>query len=403
MKKIVVLGAGFAGLKSVVALQKKLRDQVEIYLVDRNDYHYETIRLYEIASHENNYTKISFELADVINPKMTHFVQDEVVEIAPDQKAVFLKNHQPLTYDYLIVGLGFTLSDFGIAGAKENALPMFNVQTAEKIRDHLDAQMKDYRISKDPNDLKIIICGGGFQAIELASALAGARDRYAQIAGVKVDEITIQMFDGSRRLLPMFNDKLLAYALNVLAKNNIQIETKAKISEVTPHSVVYTAGDEEDKQTKEANTIIWMMGFSGSPVVSASGFKENRGRVLVDEHLTDPDHQDIYFLGDVSSVMVPGKKWPYPNTGQLALSMANFAAKDIQARITGKNRPEKYVYKDLGVVSDLGSNKAVASAMGMNLKGYPASALKKIVIDKSIFETGGLKEMMAIGRFDFWH
>lgn len=402
MKKIVVLGAGFAGLKTVVALQKKMRDQVDITLIDRNDFHYETIRLYEVASGENPYTKMSFALADVIKPKMTHFIQDEVRRINPHDKTVELGRHAAVKYDYLVVGLGFTLSDFGIPGVKENALPMFNVKTAEAIHDHLVAQMKDYQKTKNPNDLKIIVCGAGFQAIELASALASSRERFAKIAGVAPQEITIKMLDGSTRLLPMFGKKQLAYATKTIKENGIEIIQNARIKRIYSDQVVYSLKDDPTEIKMPANNIIWMMGFSGSPVVEKSGFKTNRGRVLVNEHLTDPAHPDIYFLGDVSSVMIPGKKWPYPNTGQLALSMANYAAKDLAARIQGHNRPNPYEYHDLGVVVDLGERKADALAMGMKFTGYPASALKKIVIDKSIFETGGVKETLAIGRFDFY-
>lgn len=402
MKKVVVLGAGFAGLKSVVELQKKLRDEIELTLVDRNNFHYETIRLYEIASGENDYTKISYKLADVLKNN-TKFIQDEVIKISPENRSVELKNNGAISYDYLIVGLGFTLSDFGIQGVKEYTYPMYNVKTAENIHQHLVNQMRNYRRSKDQNNLNIIICGAGFQAIELASALADARKRLAQEANIDPKKISIKMIDGSPRLLPMFDDKQLSYAMKIIKNNGIQIIQNARVKKVEPNKVIYGVKDDKNEHQLEANTIIWMQGFSGSPVVTVSGFKANRGRVMVTDHLTDPEHDNIYFLGDVSSVMVPGKKWPYPNTGQLALSMANYAAKDLTARIKGQSRPSKYVYHDLGVVVDLGGSKAAASAMGMKLNGYPASALKKIVIDKSIFETGGLKETFAIGRFDLYH
>ncbi len=101
--------------------------------------------------------------------------------------------------------------------------------------------------------------------------------------------------------------------------------------------------------------------------------------------------------------MVPVKKWPYPNTGQLALSMANYAAKDIKSRIMGQTRPDKYAYHDLGVVVNLGNSEAAGLAMGHAFKGYFAATLKKITIDKSVLETGGIKETMAIGQFDFYH
>lgn len=406
MKTVVVLGAGFAGLKTVVALQKKMREQVKLILVDRNPYHYETIRLYEVATGETPYTGMSYEINDVINSKMTTVITDEVEKINIADKTVELKDHAPLHYDYCVVGLGFTLSDMGIKGAKENALPMSNVKEAEAIRDHLYAEMRAYQQDHDTKHLSVVVCGAGFQAVELANAIAMARPELAKMAGANPDQITIKMIDGSPRLLPMFRGKLLDYALNTIKKNKVEIIKPAYVNEVTDNSVLYKMADEKDDaklEEIEAGTRIWMMGFSGSPVIENSGFKNRRNRVLVSDHLTAPESDDIYVLGDVSSVMVPGKKWPYPNTGQLALSMANYAAKDIRSRIMGQTRPDKYVYHDLGVVVHLGGSQAAGLAMGHAYKGYLASALKKIIIDKSVLETGGIEETMAIGRFDLYH
>ena len=219
MKTVVVLGAGFAGLKTVVALQKKMREQVKLILVDRNPYHYETIRLYEVATGETPYTGMSYEINDVINPKMTTVITDEVEKINIADKTVELKDRAPLHYDYCVVGLGFTLSDMGIKGAKENALPMSNVKEAEAIRDHLYAEMRAYQQDHDTKHLSVVVCGAGFQAVELANAIAMARPELAKMAGANPDQITIKMIDGSPRLLPMFRGKLLDYALNTIKKN----------------------------------------------------------------------------------------------------------------------------------------------------------------------------------------
>ncbi len=115
------------------------------------------------------------------------------------------------------MGLGFVLSSMGIAGAQENALPMSNVKQAQAIRDHIESEMRAYVKDHDSQHLSIVICGAGFQAIELAGALAQARPCFAQTAGTDPEKITIKMIDGSPRLLPMFQGKLLDYAINLSA------------------------------------------------------------------------------------------------------------------------------------------------------------------------------------------
>lgn len=406
MKKVVVLGAGYAGLKTVVELQKKLRGQVEITLVDENPYHYEATDLHEVASGNLPASKITFPITDVLDSRMTTLILDHVNKVNQEKKTVELANHKPLTYDYCVFALGFVSENFGIKGAEENSLPMADVKEAEAIHDHIIAQMKDYRQTKNPNDLKLIICGAGFTGIELAGALADARPRYAKLAGVNADQIEIEIIDASKRLLPMFNDKLAAYGVKLLKKLAVHITTEARIQEIQPDAVLYKGPDDEEGAPLhkiEGNTIIWTTGVSGSPIVAESGLKERRGRVMDNDHLTAPNADDLYMVGDVAAVMPPDGKRPYPTTAQLALSMANYVAKDIAARVKGSKRPGPYTYKSLGTVASVGNTRAFGEASGISVKGYPASFLKKMIMNKSLMELGGFKELFAKGRFDLYH
>ncbi|HJF53757.1 MAG TPA: NAD(P)/FAD-dependent oxidoreductase [Limosilactobacillus coleohominis] len=406
MKKIVVLGAGYAGLKTVVALQKKVKGTAQITLVDQNDYHYEATDLHEVASGNLPASKISYPIKDVLDPTVTTFIQDRVTKVDPATKTVELDHHEPLKYDYCVMALGFVSENFGIKGATANSLPMASVDEANAIHEHLVATMKNYRQSQDANDLKIIICGAGFTGIELAGALHDAKRRLAGVAGVKSDDIQITLIDASSRLLPMFNDKLANYGVALLQKLQIKIIKDAFINEIQPGKVLYKKKDDAEGtplHEVDANTIIWTTGVSGSPVVGESGLPERRGRVMDTDHLTAPDDDDLYMIGDVAAVMPPDGKRPYPTTAQISLSMANYVAKDLAARLNGGNRPGAYTYKSLGTVASVGNTRAFGVAMGGHYHGYPASFIKKMIMNKSLLETGGVKELMAKGRFDLYH
>lgn len=406
MKKVVVLGAGYAGLKTVVELQKKCQGEVEITLVDENSYHYEATDLHEVASGNLPASKITFPIADVLNPKMTTLLLDHVEKVNEAEKTVELAHHQPLKYDYCVFALGFVSETFGIKGAEENSLSMTSVKEAEAIHAHIIDRMKDYQQSQDPADLKIVICGAGFTGIELAGALADARPRFAKLAGVTPDKVTIDIIDASKRLLPMFNDNLAEYGVNLLKKLDINVITEALIQEIKPGTVLYKGVNDEDGTPLheiQGNTIIWTTGVSGSPVVAESGLQQRRGRVMDSGHLTAPQDDELYMVGDVAAVMPPDGKRPYPTTAQIALSMANYVAKDIAARVKGTSRPGAYTYKSLGTVASVGNTRAFGEASGHSFKGYPASVLKKMIMNKSLMELGGFKELFAKGRFDLYH
>ncbi|MDO4902630.1 MAG: NAD(P)/FAD-dependent oxidoreductase [Limosilactobacillus sp.] len=406
MKKVVVLGAGYAGLKTVVELQKKLHGKVEVTLVDQNDYHYEATDLHEVASGNLPTSKITFPIADVLDPSMTTFIVDRVEKVDEENKKVELANHEPLSYDYCVFALGFVSETFGIKGAVENSLPMTNIVESEAIRDHIEAQMKNYQSSKNPEDLKIVVCGAGFTGIELAGALADARPRYAKWAGVTPDQIKIHVIDASNRILPMFNDNLANYCLKLLDKLDIELTQSALIQEIQPNTVLYKGADDAEGtplHEVKAGTIIWTTGVSGSPVVAESGLQARRGRVMDSEHLTVPEDDDMYMIGDVAAVMPPDGDRPYPTTAQIALKMARYVAKDIEARVNGTKRPGAYTFSSLGTVASVGNTRAFGESKGITMKGYPASVVKKMIMNKSLFVQGGLKELIAKGRFDLYH
>lgn len=401
MKKIVILGAGYAGLKTVVELQKKVTKTAEITLVEQNDYHYEATSLHEVAAGNVAPEHISFGIREVLSPAVK-LIKDRVVKVDPDAKQVELAEHAPLNYDYCVMALGFVSETFGIKGAAENSLPMANVDQAARIADHLNEQMTQYRADHNPDHLKIIVCGAGFTGIELAGALYDARKRLAKVAEVDPAAIQIKMIDASPRILPMFDDKMKDYAVKLMQKEQLILQGQAAIKGIKPGAVVYQTKDEQLHE-ETAGTIIWTTGVSGSPVMAASDLPQRRGRVMVTDHLTAPDYDDLYVLGDVAAVMPPDGKRPYPTTAQIALTMGIYAAKDLTARVTDGQRPGPYSYHSLGTVASMGNTHAFGVAMGMKYYGYPASVIKKMIANKSLIETGGVKELLAKGRFDLYH
>lgn len=402
MKEIVILGAGYAGLSALKKLQKK-GEGIHITLVDRNDYHYEATELHEIAAGTQPAEKICYYITDVVQPEMTSFIQDAVTKIDPDEKKVTLAGGKTLGYDYLIVSLGFESETFGIPGADEYALPMVNVEMAVKIHEHLLDMMKKYRETQVKEYLKIIICGAGFTGIELLGELEEGRKALAEVAGVEEKEIEISCVNSGKRLLPMFSEKLADAGLDHLKERGIHLLTGYAIKEVKKDTVVCEEKSEEPEETElTAKTIIWTTGVKGSHVIGDSGFAEKRGRVMVTENLTDPICGNVYLIGDVSAVMDKSCNRPFPTTAQISMKMGEYTAKHILAVLKGE-KIEPFSFKPLGTVASLGNTYAFGQVGKAEIKGYPASVVKKGIADKSLLGTGGVKELLSKGRFDFYH
>lgn len=404
MQEILVLGAGYAGLKTVRSLQKQAGD-FHITLVDRNDYHYEATELHEVASGSQPKEKITFSIKEVIDEKKVTFIQDSVVKVNPEEKTAELAKSGTLHFDYVVVALGFCSETFGIVGAEENALQMVDINTAENIHRHIIKMMEKYRETKDKNYLRILVCGAGFTGIELAGALTDEKKRYAEIAGVTADQIEIICIEAATRILPMFDDELANHGLELIKKLGINLMLGSMIKEIKPGEVVYATSPDEnaERQSIAAETIIWTTGVSGSKVMGESGFAERRGRVIINADLRDPKYDNVYIIGDVSALIDPSNDRPYPTTAQIATQMGAHAAKNIAHQLNNE-ATENFTYESKGTVASVGNTHGLGIVdKSTKVKGYPASFIKKAIMNKSLVDMGGLKELLAKGRFDLYH
>lgn len=400
MKEIIILGAGYGGLKALHYLQKAKED-IHITIVDKNDYHCEIISLAEVASGSIPKEKIMFPIKDIVKKDRTNFIQDEVTKIDSDNNKVYLKSKGELEYDYLIVALGFHSESFGIDGVDQYALSMDSIPTALKIKNHIEDEMKAYRKDKDENHLKIVVCGAGFTGVELLGSLKDMKETYAELAGVSKEQIQLICVDHSSVFLPMFNRNLADYGMKWLIKWGIEFHLECGINQITKNGLVYV-DKEEKKHQLEAGTVIWTTGVSGSDVMRESGYEERRGRVRVNQDMSSPNHQNVFIVGDVSAFFVEGEKRPYPTTAQIALQMGHCAAHNIIHLIKGE-KTIPFVYHNRGTVASIGNSKSFGVGLGLPVKGYIGSVTKKMIDNLSLYETGGIKELMSKGKFDFYH
>jgi len=302
------------------------------------------------------------------------------------------------------LALGFQSETFGLKGAAENALPMDDLETSEAVYQHIEAKAKHYAETQDPNDLSIAVCGAGFTGIELLGELSQSLPKLQTRYNTPAFKVTC--LEMGKSILPMFDKSLADYALAFMDKHNIEMKLGAAITEIKPGAVVYQDKNTDDETPHEvaANTIVWTVGVSGSQVIADSGFEQRRNRVVVKDDLTLEGHPEVYIIGDVSAVMDPASNRPYPTTAQIALACGSHAAKNIGLALRGhETRP--FVYKSVGTVASLSDRDGIGEIFSSNKKihGYIASAMKKIITDRSLMESAHLSTTLAKGRFDLYH
>ncbi|WP_125573542.1 NAD(P)/FAD-dependent oxidoreductase [Levilactobacillus huananensis] len=400
MATILVLGGGYAGMRAIKFLQREVPSEDKIILVDKTSTHTEKTNLHEVAAGTIAPDRITYEINDVISSRVA-FIRDKVTNVDVDQKQVTLADHEPITYDYLIVALGFQSETFGLKGAEENALPMDDLETSEAVYRHIEAKVKGYAQSQDPNDLVVAVCGAGFTGIELLGELTQSLPKLQ--TRYNTPAIKLVCLERSPAILPMFDKSLADYAMAFMAKHNVEMKLGSNIKEIKPGAVVYSDGNDEEHE-ETANTIVWTVGVSGSQVIADSGFEQRRNRVVVEPDLSLADHPEVYIVGDVAAVMDADSERPYPTTAQIALAAGAQAAKNIGLQRRGRETLP-FVYKSVGTVASLSDRDGIGEIFSSNrkIKGYVASAMKKVITDRSLLESAHLSTVFSKGRFDLYH
>src|SRR5690625_2118768 len=170
-KKILVLGAGYAGLTTMSRLQKTLGFQdADITLINKNEYHYEATWLHQVAAGTIHWEEATYPITKVINTQKVRFVPAEVTAIHRDEQRVET-NQGEFEYDILVVALGFESESFGIEGMDQHAHTIVDPESALAARQEIEKNFANYRSSGDEKDLAILVGGGGFTGVEYLGEL----------------------------------------------------------------------------------------------------------------------------------------------------------------------------------------------------------------------------------------
>jgi NADH:quinone reductase (non-electrogenic) len=369
--RVLVLGGGFAG----VGAAKKLKDaDADVVLVDRHDYHTFQPMLYQLATGLIETTAVGHSLRDLLHGQDNTTVHlDTVTGIDLVAREVRFAELEPISYDYLVLGLGAEVNFFGTKGAAEHAFPMYTLPDAVRLKNHVlerwEAADKDPRLVED-GALNVVVVGGGPTGVETAGALAElyradfSRD-YRQIAP---EQARIVLVEAGPELFPMFKPNLREYTQEALEKRTVEVRTGVAVESVSATRVTLKTGE-----VLKAHTLVWGAGLQGNQLVQSLGLELQRGnRIAVGPELTLPDHSEVYVLGDVAAISDPKSEQVLPQLGSVALQSGEYAGETIGRRIAGK-KIKPFAYRDKGTMAAIGRGAAVVQMLGgRTMKGRRA-------------------------------
>ena len=397
-KKVLVLGAGYAGLQTVTKLQKELSaEEAEITLINKNDYHYEATWLHEASAGTINYEDLLYPVESVLKKDKVNFVTAEVTKI--DRNAKKVETDKGIyDFDILVVALGFVSETFGIDGMKDHAFQIENVLTTRQLSRHIEDKFANYAASKekDDKDLSILVGGAGFTGIEFLGELTDRIPKLCSKYGIDQNKVKITCVEAAPKMLPMFSDDLVNHAVNYLENRGVEFKIATPIVACNEKGFVVEVNGE--KQQLEAGTSVWTAGVRGSHLMEESFEGVKRGRIVTNQDLTIAGHDDIFVIGDVSAFIPAGEERPLPTTAQIAMQQGEHVAKNIKHILNGEAK-EEFEYVDRGTVCSLGSHDGVGIVYGKDITGKKAAFMKKVIDTRAVFKIGGVGLAFKKGKF----
>ena len=361
LKRVVIIGGGFAGL----SLARELRKQpIEIVLVDKNNYHTFQPLLYQVATAGLEPEEITYPLRSIVQgQKNVRFRLGEVSRVQWQQKRIYFADNQSLSFDYLVLAAGATPNYFNIEGAEKHAYSLKSLSDAIRLRSHILHLFE--KADQDPSLIKngvlnFVIVGGGPTGVEMAGALIELIQHTFKrdYPHLPIDKARVVLIEAGDALISMFKKESSAHALDKLKDAGVHVALGERVVRISENAVFLRS-----KKMINSTTTIWAVGVKAAPLAETLGVEQTRGgRIVVDLDLKIPGRPFAFVIGDMAaSVDEKGTLLP-----QLA-SVAQQAGKHVARQITRELKGEPlraFKFKNPGQMATIGRHAAVTEFPG---------------------------------------
>lgn len=367
--QVLIIGAGFAGIRAARALKGT---DLEVTVIDRQNYHLFQPLLYQVATAGLEQESIAHPVRAIFRDwKNVRFRMGEVVEVDLAARLVRMAAGDPLSYDYLIIAAGAATNFFGLESVERAAFELKDLDDAVTLRNRILRAFEEAAGESDParrrSLLTFVIVGGGPTGIEFAGALMELINSVLlrDFPEFSRDDVKVVLAEAADRLLTAYTETLGVYARKRLERIGVTVALHNSVKAIEENVIHFADGT-----TLPAHTLMWTAGVKAAPLADRiDAPKARAGRFAVGPGLTLPDHPEVFAVGDIAYLEQDGR--PLSAMAPVAMQMGEYAGKAIR-QMAGGRTPRPFRYLDKGTMAVIGRGKAVASVFGVNLTGFPA-------------------------------
>ncbi|SEW01857.1 NAD(P)/FAD-dependent oxidoreductase [Halobacterium jilantaiense] len=369
--RVVVLGAGYAGIVVAGRLEDTLPEDVDLVVVDEHDYHLVQHELHRVIRRPGLADDVRVPLRDIFDRARVQ--QGRVSEVDQNDCVVEFADGRSLEYDVAAVCLGAETAYYGLPGVEEHSFPVKRLADAEAIRARFEGVLESGGTA--------VVGGAGLSGVQTAGELAAfARDADA---GDSVDVVLLEQAD---RVAPSFPPKFQEAVREELLLENVDVRTGVTVTSATGDAVETADG------SVPSDLFVWTGGIQGPDALGGE-------RPSVRADLTADDHTVV--VGDAARV-VDAEGSAVPASAQTAVREARVAAANVASLVAdrrdGDVRPrQRYTFESPGWLVSVGDG-AVAQIGPSVVRGTAAKAAKVGVGVGYLANTGGVEDAVGLLR-----
>ena len=371
-KRVVLIGAGFAGVKCAQILSKRAQD-LEIVMFNRDNHMVFQPLLADVAGSSLNPQSVAAPLRQLL-PKVEVRTQ-EVTEIDAANNEIVYEAHdgqpQRLGYDHLILACGNQVNLNLLPGMAAHALPLKTIGDAIALRSRVMAQLEKASTTEDDATrrfyLSFIVIGGGFSGVEVAGEIGDLVENALRwYPRLKAEDIRVILLHSGETLLPELNERLGKFAEARMRKQGIEVTLKSRAAEVSGRGVILKSGER-----LEGETVVCTIGTTPLPLIAKMDVAKERGRMLCKADMRLQDKDNIWAIGDCSAVPNAHSGGISPPTAQFAERQGRQCAHNLIRVIDGQPT-EPFSFRAVGSACGIGGRRGVAELYGYRFSGFLA-------------------------------
>jgi len=363
---VVVVGAGFGGVRAALLLSKM---NVKITLIDKYNYHLFQPLLYQVATAGLSVDDIAYPIRAIFKQqKNVDFRLAEVTGVDFDNKSIMMDTGT-IDYDYLVIATGGMTNYFGMESVAKNSFGMKTLDESVVIRNHILSRFELAAHEKNADKrralLTFVVVGGGPTGVESAGAISELTYHVLtkEYHNMNFKEVRIVLVEASDKLLAAMPESLRDVTVETLIRKHVEVRMCIQVIDYDGELLTLKGGEVIPTQT-----VIWAAGAKATELLDHLGIEQgSMRRAVVNEYLQLPNQPEVFAIGDAAHFMQNGR--PLPMVAPVATQQADIVAKNIKSLMNGKEL-KTFFYKDMGSMATIGRNAAVVQMGNFKTHGF---------------------------------